>query len=422
MLARSIPMTTGLLAALLLAAPVRAEGPLTLALTQARSFDALYQQARAERDVNQTNADVASTAYYPQLQASYSQAEVENSARETYTLSQPIVSADRFSTWQERKPRAELVGSTFELREQDLGQRLLKAVAELLRTHESLRLNSAKIEALQKQSESAQRSYQLGQGTVTDVRDAQVRLEQARAETITLEAQIGSAQRQISNITGVPSESLRLDVPRAVRSLALPPRDEYLDRGLKSHPLVRTARHNQRLAEIGLQRADWVILPTVSAVVVNTTSAGVQRQYTGVSVSLPLQAGSFYQMRGAAAAATRSQEATRDAELRTRLEIQRLWDLVNAGLQEIAIRREAISSAELSVQANEQSFRGGVRSQVDVLNSIQTLYQVQHEYVNAVLALADNYLHLLLQSATPVDEAMAQVEAVLFPAPERRVN
>lgn len=420
--ARHLSISAALLAALVLAAPARADGPLTQALTQARSFDALYQQARAERDVNQTSADVASTAYYPQLQASYAQAEVENSTRETYTLSQPIISADRFSTWQERKPRAELVGSTFELREQELGQRLLKAVAELLRTHESLRLNSAKIEALEKQSQSAQRSFQLGQGTVTDVRDAQVRLEQARAETITLEAQIGSAQRQISNITGAPSESLRLDVPRAARTLALLPRDEYLDRGLKSHPQVRTARHNQRLAEIGLQRADWVILPTVSAVLVNTTSAGVQRQYTGVSVSVPLQAGSFYQMRGAAATATRSQEATRDAELRTRLEIQRLWDLVNAGLKEIAIRRDAISSAELSVEANEKSFRGGVRSQIDVLNSIQTLYQVQHEYVNAVLALVDNYLNLLLQSATPVDEAMAQVEAVLLPAPERLVN
>lgn len=416
-LRRSSLLTVLVALTCLAAASARAEGPLTRALTQARSFDAQYQQARAERDVNQTGADIASTAYYPQLQASYSQSELENSTRQTYTLSQPLISADRFSTWQERKPRAELAGSTFEAREQDLGQRLLRAVAELLRTHESLRLNRAKIEALEKQSESAQRGYQLGQGTVTDVRDAQVRLEQARAETITLEAQIDSAQRQISSITGAPSESLRLDVPRLARSIALLPREEYLTRGLASHPQVRVARHNQRLAEIGLQRADWVILPTVSAVLVNTTSAGITREYTGVSVTLPLQASSFYQMRGAAAAATRSQEATRDAELRTRLEIQRLWDLVSAGLKEVAIRRDAISSAELSVEANEKSFRGGVRSQVDVLNSIQTLYQVQHEYVNAVLTLVDNYLHLLLQSATPVDEAMAQVESVLFPSP-----
>lgn len=391
------------------------DGPLTRALTQARGFDAPYQQARAERDVNQTSADIASTAYYPQLQASFTQLEFENSARQTLSLSQPIVSADRFSTWQERTPREQLAGSTFELREQDLGQRLFKAVAELLRTHESLRLNRAKTEALEKQSQSAQRAFQLGQGTVTDVRDAQVRLEQTRAETITLEALIGSTLRQISAITGAPAEPLRLDVPRVSRSLTLQPQDDYLARGLQLQPQLRVARENQRLAEIGLQRADWVILPTVAGVWTQTTINGVQNRFAGVAVTLPLQASSFYQMRGAAASATRSQENTRDAELRTRLEVQRLWALVNAGLKEIEIRLDAIRSAELSVEANERSFRGGVRSQIDVLNSIQILFQVQQEYVNAVLALAENHLNLLLQSATPVDEAMAQVQAALFP-------
>lgn len=392
-------------------------GPLTDALAQARRYDPLYQQAIAERDANQNSADQAGTAYYPTFQASYTQLETEANTRRTYTLTQPLLSADRFATWRESEPRELLATATFEQREQDLSQRLLKALSELLRNHEGLRLNHAKIDALELQLAATQSALRLGQGTVTDQRDAEVRLAQARADTYTLEAQLGAAQRQLSAITGQPAQALQLDVPRAQRSLVLQPLETYLEGGLKANPPLRVARQNQRLAEINVQRADWVVLPTVSGVVMRTESSGVQNNYAGVAVSLPLQAGSYYQMKGAAASASKSQEAARDAELRTRLEVQRLWSLVSAGLAEIKTRLEAIDAANASVGANAESFRGGVRSRIDVLNSIQTLYQVQQDYVTAVLTLADNYLNLLLQSATEVDTAVAQVQTVLFPTP-----
>jgi protease secretion system outer membrane protein len=119
-------------------------------------------------------------------------------------------------------------------------------------------------------------------------------------------------------------------------------------------------------------------------------------------------------MRAAAANANKSQEQVRDAEEKTRLDIHRYWSLVNAGLKELPIRLGAIDSAQLSVQANEKSFKGGVRSQIDVLNSIQTLFQVQQDHVNAVLNLADNYLNLLLQAATPTHQAIELVQTFLL--------
>lgn len=393
----------------------QAAGTLTDAFEQARKFDPLFQAARSERDANVVASEVAGSAYYPQLQGSYTQLETEANTRQTYTLTQPLVSADRYATAQEREPREQLASATFQLREQDLSQRLVKAVAELLRANEGLRLNKAKIDALEKQSQSAQRAFELGQGTVTDVRDARVRLDQARADTLTLEAQIGAAQRQLTAITGAPVPALLLSVPRMERSVALKSLDDYIASGVQANPQLLVAQQNQRIGELAVTRADSAWLPTLSAVWMNTTSNHVTSNYSGISVSLPLQAGSFYQMKGAAANAVKTQEQTRDAELRTRLEVQRLWSLVNAGRSEVAIRLEAINSAELSVEANEKSFRGGVRSQIDVLNSIQILYQVQQDYVNAVLTLADNYLNLLLQAATPADQAIASTQAILFP-------
>lgn len=391
-------------------------GPLIDALEQARNYDPQFQAARAERDANLVSSQVSGAAYLPQFQASSTQLETEANPRTTYTLTQPVISAERYATVQEKEPKELLAAATFLQREQELAQRLLKATAELLRVTEGLRLNKAKIDALEQQALSAKKAFELGQGTVTDVRDARVRLDQARADTLSLEAQIGAAQRQITSITGSPATSLALPLPRTPRNLILKTLEDYLDSSAQANPQLRIAQQNQRISELALTKANSAWVPTVSALVMNTSSNNVRSTYSGVSVSLPLQAGNFYQIRGAAANLAKSQEQARDAEVKAKLEVQRLWALVGAGRSEIAIRLSAIESAELSVEANEKSFQGGVRSQIDVLNSIQTLYQVQQDYVNAVLTLADNYLNLLLQSASPANEAMASVQALLFPS------
>jgi protease secretion system outer membrane protein len=390
-------------------------GPLTDSFEQARKFDPLFQSALAERDANVVASQTAGTAYFPQFQASYSRLETESYDRQTYTVTQPLISADRYATMQEATPREVLATATFQTREQDLGQRLVKAVADLLRNTESLSLNKAKVETYEKQALSAKRSFELGQGTVTDLRDAQVKLDQARAETLTLEAQINSAQRQLSAITGTPASPLMLSLPRIERAVPLKAVDDYVATGLQANPQLVLARQNQRIAELAVTRADGAFLPMVAAVYTNTNSNNISSTYTGVTLSLPLQVNTYYQMKGAAANAAKLQDQMRDTEVHTRLEVQRLWALVDAGRAEVAIRLDAIKSAELSVEANEKSFRGGVRSKIDVLNSIQTSFQVQQDYVTSVLTLADNYLNLLLQAAVPANEAIASVQTILFP-------
>ncbi len=398
---------------LVLSQQVTQAGPLTDALTQARKFDALFQLASHERDANQVASQTAASAYYPQFQASYSQLETENSERQTYSITQPIVNVDRYATLKETGPREVLASATFQLREQDLSQRLLKAVAEYLRNTESQRLNKAKIDALESQARSANKSFDAGIGTLTDMRDAQVRLDQAHADMLMLEAQIGAAERQIVAITG--TAPLMLNVPRVVRTVALMAVEDYISTGAQTNPQLILAMQNQQIAELAVTRAKGAFLPTLAAVYTNSSINNVSSNYTGISLSMPLQAGSYFQMKAAAANASKLQGQTHETKQRTQLEIHRLWSQVNAGRVELSIRLNAIHSAKLSVDANEKSFQGGVRSQIDVLNSIQTLYQVQQDYVNSVLTLADNYLNLLLFAATPVDDAMLLVQNLLFP-------
>jgi protease secretion system outer membrane protein len=275
-------------------------------------------------------------------------------------------------------------------------------------------LNQSKIDALVKQAESAKKSFELGQGTVTDWRDAQVRLEQARADSLSLEVQLLASQRLIGVMTGQQAERLAFQVSKQARLLRVKDLDDYVADGLRSNAQMSMALQNLKLANINTLRADGALLPVLNGVYTTTSNNLATNNYFGLTVSLPLQAASVYQMRAAAANANKSQEQVRDAEEKTRLDIHRYWSLVNAGLKELPIRLGAIDSAQLSVQANEKSFKGGVRSQIDVLNSIQTLFQVQQDHVNAVLNLADNYLNLLLQAATPTHQAIELVQTFLL--------
>lgn len=388
-------------------------GVLSNAFEQAKKADAQFRAALAEREANNIAAQAAGAAYYPQFSANYSQLDFEGNPRQTYSISQPLVSADKYATMQEKEPRQIVAAITFVQKEQDLGQRIVKAVSELLKTSEGLRLNTAKITALETQAKSAKRSYELGQGTVTDVRDAQVRLDQARAETLSLQAQNAAAQRQLTSITGMPATPLLQEIPRRPRIFTIAKLDDYLDKG-RDNPALLIAQQNQKIADLAVSRANGAVLPTVSAVVTHSVSNNISNNFTGFTMSLPLQANSFFQMRSAATNALKAQEQTSEADLKMKLEIQRLWSLVEAGQNEINFRLSAISSAELSVEATEKSYQGGVRSQIDVLNSIQTLFQVQQEYVTSLLTLVDNYFNLMLQAAVPTQEAVNLIEGVLY--------
>ena len=131
-------------------------------------------------------------------------------------------------------------------------------------------------------------------------------------------------------------------------------------------------------------------------------------------MSFPLQGQTVAQISGARAQAERAREQRRQTEQGIQIDIERLRALVESGQEELIIRKEAIIAAELAVQSNLKSQQGGVRTTVDVLNSIQTLANVRNDYANTAATLAENYLSLMLQSAIETNEALAKVQHALF--------
>lgn len=407
-----------LIQSILLLAPISTayavNGDLLDSFEKAKRFDPLFQSALSERDANKASANVARVAYLPQLNLTVVQKEAEATTRRTISVTQPIINAERYATFRQAGPRDTLAEATYQSREQELATRLFSAVSEVIQARESLALNQARVNAIAQQARSAKRTYELGTGTVTDLRDAQVRLEQAAANDATLRARKNAAERQLAAITGsLPSSSafnIAWQRPTALRQSLT----RYLDRFTQDNPRIVQAIQNERIARLELTRARGALLPTVSAVASRTEFEGRSNHYAGVAISLPLEVGTFLQISGAAASATQSKELVRDIEQRTKLDVDRLFELVEAGISEIDIRLESIRSAELSVEANQKSYEGGIRNKLDVINAIQTLYQTKEDYIRSVLSLAENLLQLHLALAVPASESIKQVQTVLF--------
>ncbi len=409
----------GVLAAVAMSLPAHA---LDLAqdFSKALRFDPSYQSALAEKAAGLASASQAGAAYFPQFKFDTTRMPSDMSNRRTATITQPVFDVGNWATMMQSEPRRGNAEATLLIKQQDLALRLLKAANAIIVANENIRLNKAKMEALNQQAERAKRLLDAGQGTVTDLRDIEVKAAQARAQQLLLETQLGVSAKQYAAITGEAPVTSNFLLPKDQGAIKLKQVNEYVMDTLQSNPQILAARSLLKVSELDLTKAKGSLAPTVNAIhsqsttTANATATQKSISYTGVSLSLPLAAGNFYGITSATANLEKAKEAVRDTEEKSKLEVERLRALVASGTQVLLIQKDAIASAELSVEANTKSYQGGVRSAVDVLNAIQTLYQVKSDYANAVVQQAENLMQLLNLTNPNVNSTFAESSRFLL--------
>lgn len=412
---KTSPKALTLALALAVFAPLSAHAvDLVEAYNLARSYDPQFQGARAEREANTFSSQEARTAYLPQASYSRSQVQTVGGAVQSFTISQPIISVDRYATLRQGTPRAEFAESTFQTREQELATRVLKSVTDLIRAREAAILNEAKITNFERQHARAKRLFELGQGTITDLRDIQVKYEQAKANQITLQVAQRAAERSFTALTGVVPKANDFKLPQNHNAIPLESMDEFKTRMEQNNPNLATARQQERISELEALRVKGTMFPTIALAHTRSQYTGASNTTTGVTLQVPLNAGNYYSSGSAGANAVRAKEERRLAEEKSAVELERLYGLVQSGQDAIKIKRQAIDSAELSVEGNQKSYDAGVRSNIDVVNSIQVLFEVKNDYVVAVTQQAENFLSLFLLAGIPPAHAISDSSILLF--------
>ena len=388
---------------------------LTGAFELAKAGDPKYQASKAERDANIAQSISSRTAYLPGLTWGQSQPSTINYSQKTTVLNQPIFDASKGASVAQGGAQSTFADANFASASIDLAGRTLTAVQQIVVYTEGLKANASTITALESQYQGAKRKYELGQGTVTDMLDVQVKFEQAKADRLTLSANLKAAQDQFFAITGEYPTNNDFVLPTKHTSAKLEPLEAILSKVDAENPAIIAAKATERIAKLDIAKAAGAVLPTVSYTwqrisAVNTPTTN----NNGITVIIPLNAGAYVNTYASTAKARQSSETRLATEVQTKTTAQNLYAQVEAGFESLKIRNQAVDTARLSVTANQKSYEAGVKSTIDVLLSIQNLAQARNDYAQAATQQAINYLNLLLVSAEEPDKAVMQAQAFLF--------
>ena len=302
---------------------------------------------------------------------------------------------------------AEASGSDYDAALQELIVRTATAYFNVLTTEDQSAFAQANEKALARQLDQAEQRYQVGLSAITDVHNARANHDSAVAQAISAQNAADTARESVSQITGKDfgdlkklRDKLPLEKPEPSQLQA------WVDVALKQSPALASRQHSLDAAEHNITSQRSGHLPTLNASIVrtdtpawgtNSTSfagnglgsfpaSGLTAGTTiGVTLNVPIFSG------GLVSAQTRQAVFQRDAA-QDQVELQRrgvvastrnAYRAVIAGISEVEATKQAVTSAQSSLDATQAGFEVGTRTIVDVLLSQQTLFQAQSAYSQA---------------------------------------
>lgn len=369
----------------------------------ARRADAQFTAAQAAAQSRRALSRQAAGAFYPLASVNFNSADPNYGGRNSRTIAvqQPLLSYDRYLTLQQSDPLAALAEAEEAQAENEMTLRVFTAMADIVRNREQIRALGVQIDGLEEQLRRSTRMRELGQGTVTEVGDFQVRVAQAQANRVNLRNALQAAERAYTLLTGLRANvaTLQVDVPAWGDT-----RDDtaVVAQAREGAPQALVAKLNVRLAEIAAKRVPAQYMPQVAAQVARTQVPGYDQNNSSrvaVTLTAPLGSSPYYDYQRAAADLGRAQENLRFAQDTQANEATRLLAAIRSYRDEVQIRQQAVETARQSVEANLKSYQGGVKTNIDVISSYQALADAEVGLVNSMLAQSEAWLRLRLLAA-----------------------
>lgn len=338
-------------------------------------------------------------------------------------LTQPLWRATSWAALGQAEQQELLAQEQFRQTEQELILRTAQAYLDVLVALEAERVARLQVAAVDQQLGLAQRNFGVGTGTVTDVHEAQSRLDLARAQAVAARSDLENKRAEVDRILGEPVAQLaRLRDDGRLPYLQPETLEPWADSARVQSLQVRIAQAALDVAEQEIEKSQAVHSPSLdltagygsnfSSGSISSPADIVTRSRSGqvgLNLTIPLYAGGGVQARVREAIALKD-KAREDLEAARRLAItqaRQAFSGVSNGAAQVAALESAIRSSKSSVDANKIGYRIGTRINIDVLNAEQQLYAAQRDWHRARAETLMQGLRLKAANAT-LDEADLQ--------------
>ncbi|KQQ65498.1 ABC transporter [Pseudomonas sp. Leaf127] len=406
-----------------------------------RLNDAAYQVANHDYEASRQEEAIGRSGLLPQVAINsryghggkFNKESAANSGEDQFasdsialTVSQPLFDKGRWAAYEQAKARARLGEFQHDNAGQALYDRVVQAYFDVAQVENELKLTSqqkASIAALAKQSK---RLFEAGEGTITDLEEAQARLDAISAQEIEAQARRRAALRKLSGRAGLPVNDIQpMQEPSPANALLAPEEDldYWMLKADQAAAELGVSRATIKVAEANLKLQKSGHYPTVAlsgrmARVdqsdINELSQRQSTYYVGVVVDIPL-----YQGGGVSASSEKARSALESARSSYDAQLQQLTEDVEAnylgvvaGFEKIRALITAVRSSQVALTSAEKGYQAGVRSTLDILDAQQRLFSARRDLLDTRLAVLQSYVNLHTRTGQMTRSKLEKVQGL----------
>ncbi|GAB3444061.1 TolC family outer membrane protein [Massilia solisilvae] len=338
-------------------------------------------------------------------------------------MRQSLFNIDALTRYRQGKVQTQASEQQYEANVNEVALRVVGAYCDALFAQDQVALAQVQRDMYLEQQKVNQRLFEKGEGTKTDMLETKARLDLAEATLV--EAQ-DNAVAMLNALAGV----IGMD-PGTLDTLSSNFRIGDLDVGPyeKWQQLARERNHELAAARLTVENARLEIVknkaghyPRVDFIAsyskgdsesLNTYTQNTVNRSLGVQVSIPIYQG------GAINAATRQaaanyERAKADLDARTNkimVDLRKAHSVVQSSVHKVEALVKAVESSKELMKATEQSIKGGVRINLDLLNAQQQLFTSQRDLAQARYTYLLGLLRLSAAAGTIGDTDIREVAA-----------
>lgn len=330
----------------------------------------------------------------------------------------------QFTTWsliREARRLAEEADATFLANEQNLITRVATAYFNVLAAQDTLSFATAQKEALGSQLNQVQQRFDVGLVAITDVYDFQAQYDAQVAEEISAYNNLANTKEALQVITGLHVDELAALLPSIPLYHPEPmDMDKWVTQAEYDNPTLAAARFSMQAAEETIRTERSLLYPDLQVTgeygnqfngqVTDPQNGSSTGWAVAVESNLNIFSGGqiISQVRQAEYQYQSARDAFEEQRRNTVNQTRSAYRAIETAISQVKALEQAVVSAKSALDANQASYEVGIKTSVDVLDSISLLYQQEQNLANAKY----NYILsiLSLKQATGVLEVMDLIQ------------
>lgn len=401
-------------------------------LSQAENLMQVYQQARlsnpelrksaADRDAAFEKINEARSPLLPQLglgaDYTYSNGYRDangvdsNATSASLQLTQTLFDMSKWRALTLQEKSAGIQDVTFQTDQQTLILNTATAYFNVLSAIDALSFTEAQKQAIYRQLDQTTQRFNVGLVAITDVQNARSQYDTVLADEVTARNNLDNAVETLRQVTGnyypelasLNVDGFKTNKPQAVNALLKEAENRNLAL-LQARLTQDLAREQIRLAQDGhlptldLNASTGISDTSYSGSKTNTSQyddSNLGQNKIGLSFSLPLYQGGQVnsQVKQAQYNFVGASEQLESAHRSVVQTVRSSFNNINASISSINAYKQAVISAQSSLDAMEAGYSVGTRTIVDVLDATTTLYNAKQQLSSARYNYLINQLNI----------------------------